>query len=46
LEAVDSVQAKDSSIIYEPTEDVTVYLKYIDLLWKLGRKPYHRGSNP
>ena len=43
---VDTTLGSGHSIIHEPLQDVSVYLKNIQLLWKLGRKPYHRSTNP
>jgi hypothetical protein len=43
---VDTTVGSGHSIIHEPLQDVAVYLKNIQLLWKLGRKPYHRSTNP
>lgn len=35
---VDVVTGRDHSIIHAPSDDVTTYLKHIDLLWQLGAK--------
>lgn len=43
---VDTVLGSDHSIIHEPPADVVVYLKNINMLWQLGRKPYQRDATP
>jgi hypothetical protein len=39
---VDTVLGSEHSIINAPRENVMGYLKNIDMLWQLGRKPYQR----
>jgi hypothetical protein len=40
---VDTVLGSEHSIVNAPRENVVGYLKNIDMLWQLGRKPCQRG---
>jgi hypothetical protein len=43
---VDTIPGRDHSIIQAPHENVVGYLKNVNMLWQLGRKPYQRSSTP
>src|SRR4051794_24878565 len=43
---VDMVLGSEHSIINAPRENMIGYLKNIDMLWQLGRKPYQRVVTP
>lgn len=43
---IDTVLGTEHSIAHAPRDLVLAYLKNIELLWQLGRKPYQRISTP